>query len=359
MKYPARQILLIATRQIGDVLLATPLLRSLRNAYPKAVIDVLVYDDKGGMLEGNPDCNNLISIAEHPNFKQYKILLTQILRRYDLAISTLAGDRPLIYAGLAAPKRISLVPPWQWQNVWKRWLTKAWTELDNYQTHTLIQNLRLADLLEIPRDYTLILPHSPHSHDTLTQLLPFAWQRQDFAVLHLLPMWRYKQWTLSGWRQLIRYLTQIGLRVVLTGGNSQEERNYIDKAQLNKPSTVISVAGKLRFSDVAQLISASYIYIGPDTAVTHLAAATGVLTIALYGPTNPLKWAPWPYGYALDKTPFQRQGTQQVGNVLLVQGVGNCVPCHQEGCYHHKQSQSRCLEELAPNTVIQAVKAVI
>jgi len=61
-KYSAHKILLIATRQIGDVLLVTPLLRSLRRAYPKAVIDILVYNNKGGMLEGNPDYNTLIFI---------------------------------------------------------------------------------------------------------------------------------------------------------------------------------------------------------------------------------------------------------------------------------------------------------
>jgi heptosyltransferase-3 len=52
-KFPANKILLIATRQIGDVLLVTPLLRSLRHAYRDAVIDVLVYDNKGGMLESS------------------------------------------------------------------------------------------------------------------------------------------------------------------------------------------------------------------------------------------------------------------------------------------------------------------
>ena len=39
MKYTANKILLIITRQIGDVLLATPLLHSLRKAYPQAQID--------------------------------------------------------------------------------------------------------------------------------------------------------------------------------------------------------------------------------------------------------------------------------------------------------------------------------
>ena len=331
------KILLIATRQIGDVLLVTPLLRSLRCAYPDSIIDVLVYENKGGMLEGNPDCNQVISVAEHPNFSQYKVLFKQIFRRYDLAVSTLGGDRPLIYALLAAPKRVSLVPAKRWQDAWKRWITAAYTELDNETTHTVIQNLRLADLLGIKRYYEIIIPKNDDS--VLNNY--FDWQQEKFAVLHLLPMWYYKRWTIKGWCELIDYLIEMDLYVVLTGGNSEVEKAYInDVLSKQQSDKLINLAGQLRFSDVAELIGKSQIYVGPDTAVTHLAAATGTKTIALYGPTNPVKWAPWS-----DKN-----------NVVLVQGVGDCVPCHQEGCERHKQSFSRCLEQLDSSVVIETIK---
>jgi heptosyltransferase-3 len=356
MKPPANKILLIATRQIGDVLLVTPLLRSVRRAYPKALIEVLVYDNKGGMLEGNPDANTVISVAEHPTLSEYKTLWQQLWRRYDLVISTLSGDRPLLYALLAAPQRIAIVPPTRWQDWWKRLIVQAWTELDNDNTHTVIQNLRLADLLGIERCYEIVIPHS-ESNAVLDKILPFPWQTQAFAVLHLLPMWHYKRWTLTGWRELIHYLTGEELHIVLTGGGDKQEEAYIHEVLCNLPETIINLAGQLRFSEVASLLKASKIYLGPDTAVTHLAAATGTFTVALYGPTNPVKWAPWPYGYASNQTPLQSKGTQQVGNVLLIQAKGDCVPCHQEGCQRHKQSYSRCLAELDSATVIEAIKS--
>ncbi|WP_139042076.1 glycosyltransferase family 9 protein [endosymbiont of Riftia pachyptila] len=107
---PPKRVLLIATRQIGDVLLATPLLRSMCRAWPETVIDVLVYKNKGQMLQGNPDLNQVIEIEEHPDFAQYRVLWRRIFRRYELAVSTLAGDRPNVYAFLAAPRRVSLIP---------------------------------------------------------------------------------------------------------------------------------------------------------------------------------------------------------------------------------------------------------
>lgn len=351
------RILLIATRQIGDVLLVTPLLHTLRVAYPQAIIDVLVYDNKGGMLVGNPDYHELISVAEHPNLKQYWVLLKRIFRRYDLAISTLAGDRPLLYALFAAPRRIAIVPKPRWQDGWKRLICQAWCELDNETTHTIIQNLRLADLLGIEKQYSIILPTEQSSDAKLTALLPFTWQNQAFAVLHLLPMWQYKRW--HGFAEIAHYLVQRGLQVVLTGGNSEQELSYIAVMMEKMPSQVINVAGKLSFADIAKLIQQAKIYIGPDTAVTHLAAATGSPTIAIYGPTNPLKWSPWPYQYTTEHSPFASRGTQQVNNVLLIQGVGDCVPCYQEGCDRHKQSYSRCLDLLTPVTVIAGIEQLV
>ena len=352
MKIKANKILVIATRRIGDVLLVTPLLRSLRNAYPDAEIDMLVYKNTAAILEGNPDYNHLIPVSERPKFKEYKSLFKQIFRRYDLAISTIASDRPILYAILAAPKRIAIVPPPRWQDAWKRLMVQAWTELDDKNTHTIIQNLRLADLLDIARSYQVITPQSHDYIKILDKIRPFA-------VLHLAPMWHYKRWTLAGWQKIAEYLTQAGMQIVLTGGNAKEEIAYINEALAKMPDTVLNLAGKLRFSEVSQLIRASQLYIGPDTAVTHLAAATGVPTIALFGPTNPLKWAPWPYNYALDKTPFNFKGTKKVANVVLIQGKGICVPCHQEGCEQNRQSSSRCLEEINSATVIKWVETLI
>ncbi len=355
LNFNANKILLIATRQIGDALLVTPLLRSIRRAYPNSTIDVLVYDHKGGMLAGNPDLNHLISIAEHPNLKQYQTLWQQIFRRYDLAISTLSGDRPLIYTWLAARQRIAVVPPRYWQATWKRMIVQAWTELDNESTHTVLQNLRLADLLGIERCYDLVIP-------TATTLaaddvrIPFAWHTQPYVVLHLVPMWKYKRWTIEGWRNLIAYFLEKPWRVLLTGGDQAEEHHYLAQVQLDFPNAVTNIAGQLNFGEIAQLIKTSQLYVGPDTAVTHLAAATGAPTVALYGPTNPLKWSPWPHGYTSNQNPFRRKGTQQVGNVLLIQPVGGCVPCHQEGCGRFKQSNSYCLEELKANTVISLIE---
>lgn len=346
------KILLIATREIGDVLLTTPLIHSLRQAYPQATIDVVAFQHKAGILIGNPDCSNIITVPERPTRREYSHILKQLWRRYDLAIATLPGDRPLFYTWLAAPKRITVVPPPQWQNAWKRAISQAWIELDDANTHAVVQNLRLADLLDIPRHYPVIVPSLPGDDDALEQVVPFRWQDEPYAVLHLLPRWRYKRWHLAGWSALAEYLDKLGLRLIVTGGGGEAEIRYLRDALSDLPTHVLNLAGKLSFSALGRLLRSAQIYVGPDTVVTHLAAATGVATVALYGPSNPLRWAPWPQTYASDSTPFRQRGNQRVGNVLLLQGPGACVPCQQEGCKRHRESYSRCLDELSAGQVI-------
>ncbi len=55
------------------------------------------------------------------------------------------------------------------------------------------------------------------------------------------------------------------------------------------------LAGASRFEDLARLaewLSGARLYIGNDSGITHLAAAIGVPTLALFGPTDPMKWGP-------------------------------------------------------------------
>jgi len=56
------RILVVCTRQLGDVLLTTPLIRAARERWPAAVIDVLGFGGTLGMLRGNPDIGELIEV---------------------------------------------------------------------------------------------------------------------------------------------------------------------------------------------------------------------------------------------------------------------------------------------------------
>jgi heptosyltransferase-3 len=172
-----------------------------------------------------------------------------------------------------------------------------------------------------------------------------------------MPQWRYKQWHAEGWRELVAFLDQQGFKVVLTGSDNIAELEALRELQQQLSAEVFNLAGQLSLAQLAALIGKATLFVGPDTGITHLAAATGTLTFALFGPTDPTKWAPWPYGYSENKAPFAACGLRQVNNVYLIQGQTeqNCLPCQLEGCDKHRNSHSACLDQLSSSRVIDVI----
>jgi heptosyltransferase-3 len=339
------RILVVALRRLGDVLLTTPLIRSLRRAWPEATVDALVFADTAGILVGNPDINRVIAMPPRPSAAQSLTLGARLLRRYDLAISTQSGDRPTGFAVAAGRIRVAPVNGKLNGRV-KRALLDRWVPVAT-GVHRVEEMLRLADVLGIARVPELVAPGGG-----AIEGLPDG----GYAVIHAAPMFRYKQWTKDGWRKLAAALVGRGLSVIATGGPADGERRYLDDVW--NGANVTRLDGRLDWPQLAGLLAKARVYVGPDTSVTHLAAASGCPMVALFGPTDPRLWGPWPAG-GLDQ-PWDAAGTiQQRGNVFLVQHAFPCTPCQLEGCERRLGSYSACLNELEPEQVIGAVERAL
>jgi heptosyltransferase-3 len=350
-----RRILVVVTLRIGDVLLSTPVIRSLRLAWPQAEIDVLVFEHTEGVLLRNPDIHRVITVPERPGFWAHLRLISGLFRRYDLALTTLMGDRATLYAWLAGKTRIGMQDGSKKQR-WKQHLLSRWAVYDHVDTHTLLTNLGLVDLLGIKRSHEVVVAWNPSDENSVAGALPFDIGAETFAVLHLSPKFSYKMWQQEGWIELARWLEENGTRCVLTGSSAPDELAYVGQIFRSMPSGTVNMAGKLSLAESAFLISRAKYYVGPDTALTHMAAALGTPTVALFGPSNPVTWGPWPKGYEQDRNPYRMKGTQRVNNVVLLQGEGDCVPCILEGCDRHTASLSACLQNLPVASVIAAIR---
>lgn len=339
---PSRpRILVIALRRLGDVLLTTPLIASLRRAWPDAVIDALVFADTAGILNGNPDINNVVSFPGKRTLSQSLQLAARLYRRYDLAISTQSGDRPTFFAFVAGRRRVALVQQTLKSQTIEKMLDRSLVYVAG--VHRVEEMLRLADVLGIERVPQLVSP-SARSSDLVPQ--------GDYAVIHAAPMFRYKQWTAQGWRDLAAVLASRGMTVAATGGPGAEERAYLD--QVWQGASVTRLDGKLDWAQLSGLLANAKVFIGPDTSVTHLAAAAGAPTVALFGPTDPRLWGPFPAG-GLNPGWSDTGQIQQRRNVTVVQNTLPCTPCQLEGCERRLESYSACLDQLTSGQVIAAV----
>src|SRR5262245_8242054 len=354
---PPRSVLVIVTRRIGDVLLATPLLASLKAAWPDTAVDALVFEGTQHVITANPDVRRVHTIGERPALLSHLAFVLRLARRYDVALSLVPGDRPTFYAWLAGRWRAGLLLPTRKER-WKRRFLDRWVAFDERDTHTVRMHLALVEALGLPGRSEVAVTWSAEDARQVDAALAAA-GGSPLAVLHPYPKFAYKMWHAAGWVETARWLAGRGYRVVLSGGPDAQELDYVHGLARLMPPQVIDVAGKLTLGGTGCLLSRAAVYVGPDTAVTHMAAALGVPTVALYGPTDPVKWGPWPRGFEGAGNPWRRLGSQAVRHVRLVQGAAMCVPCGLEGCERHIGSFSDCLQALPVEKVIAAIESTL
>ncbi len=344
------RVLVIAMRRLGDVLLTTPLVCTLRQGL-QARVDMLVFRGTEGMLAGNPDVATVLTLSQRPSVGELLALIRRLWRRYDLAVSTQSGDRPTLLAFAAGRRRIGFVEAKGGGGWWKRRALDIAVAVDP-DNHRVVELLRLAEGLGIADRTELVCPANV-SAPSIAALAPEV-PGGPYAVLHANPMYRFRRWTDEGWRELARALAGRGLTVVVTGGPDAAERSYLDTLWGPADPPVHRLDGRLDWPQLSALIGGAAVFVGPDTSMTHLAAGTGCPTVALYGPASPHRIGPWPLG-GLDEPWAPAGRIQRRANVWVVQNPLPCLPCEKLGCEGHYQSYSQCLDELSVRQVLSAV----
>jgi hypothetical protein len=101
---------------------------------------------------------------------------------------------------------------------------------------------------------------------------------------------RHKVWPLGNWYGLIEWLrSKLPCQGLLSIGPADE---YMEEFSLTMREAGVTIVSGLPLLRLAALLSLCALYVGSDSGVSHLAAAVGVPTIAVFGPTDPGVWGP-------------------------------------------------------------------
>lgn len=356
--FEPRRIAVVVTRQIGDVLLTTPLIAAIHARWPAAALDIVGFGGTLGMLEGHPAVSARIELPRRPDLA----FVRRHWRRHDLAFIGEASDRAHLAGFVLAPVRAGLVPQERHHAWWKRALLRHAVEVagDRGERHVVDEKLAL---MAPWRDAGAGAPPvAPPPAEALPEDIAAALAHRDYAVVHAPAMWTYKQWPLDRYTALCRALVDDGLRVVLTGGPSSEDRAVgAGIASAVASSSFLDASGRLSFGQLASLLADAALYVGADGSVTHLAAACGTPSVAIFGPTDPRRWGPLSRAGAGQRYERVSVEPQRVGRVVLLQGAqaGTCVPCGRAGCDDHRGSRSACLEAIDGDRVLAEARRVL
>jgi len=374
-----KKVLFIATRQIGDVLVTTPLISQARDLWPDAEFHFLGYRGKLEMLKGNPDIAQIIETSDRPKLKEYLSLFFRLFQRYDLAVVTQPSDRAYFYGLVAAHQRVGVLgghpqglteqdkakkSKSDKQNAWKKAISLHTVDVDYFAQHVITEKLRLLEIFyRNPRDlFSKPISVTAPAGDPITPSIA-AQLHSPYVVVHPGPLTAYKRWPLAYWQSLLTWIVKQDWQVVLSASPAKQDlqlnKDILSLLDEETRKHVVDTAGLLTIPQAGTLIRGAIAYVGVDTSITHLAAACNTPTIALFGPTPPTNFGPWPNGF-IGEQPYQLKArSQTVGNVTILQGPGECVPCRKAGCEDRASSNSECLDQLAPDQVIAGLQAAI
>lgn len=353
-----RSILICNIRLIGDVILTTPLVGLLKESYPEALIDLLVNPGTGEFLKKDPRVNRVI-YTRSPQGKGY---LREIFRKYDLAVTLNASDRGSVAAVLAGRRtRVGFHP--EGGRGWQTFLRRM------FFTHSIefpprLHIARLGQLIGESLGIEVGKLQAKLYWDAVDQERVDAFLEsfghRPFFVLHPFARWIYKYWSLDKFAALSDSVAKTyGLFPVWTSSPGPGERELLSRTVELCEVQPAAAPGILTLNQVACLLSRASLYLGLDTAVTHIAASSGVPIVALYGPTIAERWSPWNNdGPVKQQCPLPRGG-QRTGKTILLQKDRPCVPCGQAGCDDSGENLSPCLMDIGMEEVLDAVDALL
>jgi ADP-heptose:LPS heptosyltransferase len=359
-----RRVLLLRLERIGDLLMALPAITDLRMQAPDAVVDLVVGSWNAELARALRGVTNVLTLdASWLARENSGLALPSLLRAarrwrtrgYDLAINFEPDVRSnLLVAASGA----------DWTAGYRSGGGGALLDvaLDyDPRAHTTDNARRLvARALRMPmpsdRDGapSIIIPADADAR--ARQLLGLADSSSAIAA-HEMPSGRrapligvhvsggraIKQWEPERFGEVARRLvTASGATIVLTG--STDDRDLVDRvSRMLPPQHTIDVAGQLDLLTLAAILERLDLLITGDTGPMHLAATVGTPIVAVFGPSDPVRYAP-------------RGALDRIVRVDLP-----CSPCNRirlppARCVGHTPD---CLTGVGADTVFNAAAAVL
>ncbi|MDB6111161.1 MAG: hypothetical protein JWR69_2911 [Pedosphaera sp.] len=346
----APSFLIVCLRYIGDVLLSTPLALSIKTHLPAAQVDYLVFKGTEGVLAKNPHVRRVHTLQPGANGLA---TLLKLWRRYDYAIGTGWSDRTGIFC-FASGREAHGFCTLGGKDRWKRWLLKKCLPFDG-RMHMVPLMLTQLESLHIPAIPRVVMGYDAEDARCAREQLG----EKPYVLLHPYTRQPYKYWPASAWANLAKMIrSETGVRAVFTRSHAKADAEQFERIQKEVGGGVDSFAQPLTWTQLAAAIRASRGLVGVDTAATHMAAALGVPTVAIYGSTPASLWGPWS-NEPTSGSSFAANGKAQVcGRITLLQQSWPCVPCNRETCHISERGKIECLENMSPERVFAAVQAL-
>lgn len=266
------KILFIGLSSVGDVVMTTPVLKSLQDKHPDAWFDIVVDKRGTGLYKNFPRLNQLYLKDKDRPLRGVPDLLLQLWKNKYYLIVDVRTDG-LAYL-LRAKKRYT------------KWFAKS------YGPHA-VEDLMgvIADLHgDNPIPDTSVWPSDADREYATKQISVFSNKNRLLALSIGDNRKPTKTWTTDKFIELLN-LHADNFSGVIFLGNSFEAEETLEVASKIDLQYINTVDNSLL--EAAALIEKSCLYIGPDSGLGHIASAVEIPTISFFGVTEPERYRPW------------------------------------------------------------------
>jgi len=302
---PVRRILIVKFLGLGSVLLATPLLRRLREAYPGAQITFLTFRSNAELVRRLSCVDEVVAVSRTSALgllASVPRLLLQLRReRYDLALDLEFYSRlsNLVSWASGAKRRVGFF-------VRARWRGSLLTDPVYFNSRLPYGRAVLALLQPLGLDDTdsqrLEAPElRPDESDAAQQrLVQLGVPREGTVVVvnvNASDLCEERRWPGHRYARLVeRFDGEIApvARFVFIGsaGEAPAVRRVLDEVAEGPRAACLDLAGKTTLVELLVLLKRAAMVVTNDSGPLHVAAALGVPTVSLYGPETPALYGP-------------------------------------------------------------------
>jgi lipopolysaccharide heptosyltransferase II len=340
------RILLTRMKFIGDVVLTTPVIRSVHKAFPNAYIAYLGERNAVSLLEHNPHLNEIIpfDFSRPTILEQPRVAFLLRRQKFDLAIDLfnnprsalltyLSGARVRVGAERKGRGRLYTIRvkddgrPKTAIEFHNQFIGAAGIEPTSHKTEIFITE-------DERREARIYLRWLDHENTPLDMSKPIV-------GIHPGATWPAKRWLPERFGELADMLVaKLGVQVIMFAGPNEGEAANI---ALKHSFSNMKLLFNLPLRQLAAIITHCSLVIANDAAPMHIAAAVGTPTIGLFGPGEENIWFP----YSSDE-----------GYIALRKDVP-CHPCHLDFCNREGDGYMECMKLLSVSEVFEAAEHIM
>ncbi|MEJ5172629.1 MAG: glycosyltransferase family 9 protein [Hydrogenothermaceae bacterium] len=321
------RILLYQTAFLGDLILTTPLIESIKSIFPQSILTVISKPFGEDVLKNNPNIDNLIVFDKKRDSTIG--LIKKLYNKFDVAISPHRSHRASYVLFLSnISKRVGFD---------KAGFSFLYTDTVPHRfdgTHDIDRNLSLLKVFpeyneeKIRRTPSLYLSEEEDQFYKKFNLIS-----KDYIVIAPGSKWKTKRWTSKGFFEVAKKLSE-DLKAVFIG--SSEDRDFMDEILSFGRLKIEDLIGKTNLRESFSIIKHSKLLISNDSSPVHMAVAFNTPVIDIYGPTVK------DFGFY----PYRN------GVVIEVYGL-SCRPCGLHGHNRCPIGTHECMEKIKPEEVLK------